>query len=77
METDRQITLYTWGQILRKFKSRQRALGAMAALYKGARISADSPKVKTYKTNKKYKYVRIAACFKVEMALSPLCMASI
>ena len=76
LETDRQITRYTWGQILSTFKSRQRAFGAMAALYKGANINMDSPKVIINSKNRKYRYTRIDTCFRVVMAFSPLCIAN-
>ena len=69
------MTLYTWGQILCTFKSRQRAWGAMAALYSGARINIDNPKVIINRMNKKYRYIRIDACFRVVILLSSLCIA--
>jgi len=53
--TDRHITLYTWGHIFVIRKSRQRALGAMAALYSGARIIIERPKVRTNRMKRKYK----------------------
>ena len=47
----------------------------MAALYSGASINIDSPKVIINRKNRKYRYTRIDACFRVVMALSPLYIA--
>jgi len=49
----------------------------MAALYKGARIIMDKPKVRMNNTNKKYRYMRMDACFIDEIVISSYVLARI